>query len=106
MAPDIAAASMPGMPAPGYADVFASFIERIAPYLDREVVLQVGKVLSMMKDGKPCPASQVAVGSFAIAAMALSMMHDVLAGNPVPAAPKLIIHSFSSHRTSIVDLSA
>jgi hypothetical protein len=83
--------------------VFSSFIGRIAPHLDREVVLQVGKVLSLMKDGKPCPASQVAVGSFAIAAMALSMIHDVLAGNPVPSAPELIIHSFKSHRTSIVD---
>lgn len=106
MAPDIAATSTPGLPAPSYADVFASFIERIAPHLDREVVVQVGKVLSMMKDGKPCPASQVAVGSFTIAAMALSMIHDVLSGNPVPSAPELIIHSFRSHRTSIVDPSA
>lgn len=106
MAPDITAASGPGLPAPGYVGVFSSFIERIAPHLDREVVVQVGKVLSMMKDDKPCPASQLAVGSFAIAAMALSMMHDVLAGNPVPSAPKLIIHSFKSHKTSIVDLSA
>jgi molybdopterin/thiamine biosynthesis adenylyltransferase len=105
MAPDIAAASAAGMPAPSYADVFASFIERIAPHLDREVILQVDKVLTMMKDGKPCPASQVVVGSFAIAAMALSMMHDVLAGNPVPSAPKLVIHSFKSQQTKIVDLS-
>jgi molybdopterin/thiamine biosynthesis adenylyltransferase len=109
MTPDIAAAgaavSTTAMSLPSYADVFASFIQRIAPYLDHEVVLQVGKVLTMMKDGKPCPASQVAVGSFAIAAMALSMMHDVLAGNPVPSAPKLVIHSFRSHQTSIVDLS-
>ena len=105
MAPVHAAASAAAMSAPSYADVFASFMQRIAPYLDREVVLQVGKVLTMMKDGKPCPASQVAVGSFAIAAMALSMMHDVLAGNPLPSAPKLVIHSFRNHQTSIVDLS-
>ncbi len=106
MAPDIAAVNTTGMSAPSYADVFASFIARIAPHLDRDVVLQVSKVLTMMKDGKPCPASQVAVGSFAIAAMALSMIHDVLAGNPVPSAPELIIHSFRSHQSSIVDASA
>jgi molybdopterin/thiamine biosynthesis adenylyltransferase len=105
MAPDIAAASTAGMTAPGYADVFASFIQRLEPHLDREVVLQVSKVLTMMKDGKPCPASQVVVGSFAIAAMALSMMHDVLAGNPVASAPKLVVHSFKSQQTKIVDLS-
>lgn len=100
------AANQADVTAPSYADVFASFIERLAPHLDIEVVEQVSKVLIMMKDGKPCPASQVAVGSFAIGAMAMSMMHDVLAGNPVPSAPKLIIHSFRSHQTSIVDLSA
>ncbi len=105
IAPDLHGAS-PGNAGTAYADVFASFIKRIAPYLDREVVEQVTKVLAMMKDGKPCPASQTAVGSFAIGAMALSMMHDLLAGNPLPAAPKLVIHSFKNHRTSIVDISA
>ena len=104
IAPDVAAVSA-GDAAPSYADVFESFIRRIAPYLDREVVEQVSKVLTMMKDGKPCPASQVSVGSFAIGAMAMAMMHDLLAGNPIPSAPKLIIHSFKSHKTSIVDVS-
>ena len=90
--------------APSYSDVFASFIERLAPHLDAEVVEQVGRVLKLMKDGKPCPASQLAVGSFAIGAMAVSMIHDMLAGNPLPAAPKLLVHSFKSHRTTTVDL--
>lgn len=102
--PDIEGAATATGSAPSYVDVFASFIQRIAPYLDREVVENVSQVLNMMKDGKPCPASQVAVGSFTIAAMAMSMMHDLLAGKPVPSAPKLLIHSFSSHQTSIVDL--
>lgn len=104
IAPDIAAVSADAEVGHNYADVFASFIQRIAPHLDVDVVEQVTKVLTMMKDGKPCPASQVAVGSFAIGAMAMSMMHDVLAGHPVPAAPKLIVHSFKSHQTKIVDV--
>ena len=91
---------------PSYVDVFASFIGRIAPHLDRQVVEQVTYVLTMMKDGKPCPASQVAVGSFAIGAMATSMIHDLLAGNSLPAAPKLVVHSFKSHQTKIIDVSA
>jgi hypothetical protein len=95
-----------GAGAPSYVDVFASFIQRIAPFLDAQVVQQVSYVLGMMKEGKPCPASQVAVGSFAIGAMATSMIHDLLAGNPLPAAPKLVIHSFKSHQTKIVDVSA
>ena len=92
--------------APGYAEVFESFIRRLAPYLDAEVMEQIAHVLTLMKDGKPCPASQVAVGSFAIGAMATSMMHDLLAGNPLPAAPKLIVHSFKSHQSRIVDVTA
>ena len=106
IAPDIASAGAAGGAAPSYVDVFSRFIRRLAPHLDREVIDQVTHVLALMRDGKPCPASQVAVGSFAIGAMALSMMHDVLAGNPVPAAPKLIVHSFRSHATRIVDVSA
>lgn len=104
IAPDIEQVKQGAEAAPSYADVFASFIQRIAPHLDREVVEQVSRVLTLMKDGKPCPASQVAVGSFAIGAMAMSMIHDLLAGTPVPAAPKLVIHSFRSHKTTILDL--
>jgi len=104
--PDIEGATTTEITTPSYVDVYASFIQRIVPYLDSEVVEHVYQVLNMMKEGKACPASQVAVGSFTIAAMALAMMHDVLAGKPVPSAPKMIIHSFSSHQTSIVDLTA
>ena len=42
--------------APGYAEVFESFIRRLAPYLDAEVMEQIAHVLTLMKDGKPCPA--------------------------------------------------
>jgi len=104
IAPDVASLAQSGA-APAYADVFASFIRRLAPHLDPQVVEQVSQVLTLMKDGKPCPASQVAVGSFAIGAMAMSMIHDLLAGNPLPAAPKLLVHSFKSHQTKILDLS-
>lgn len=104
LAPDVAAASAQAGGAPSYADVFARFVSRLAPHLDEEVVEQVGKVLALMKDGKPCPASQVAVGSFAIGAMAMAMIHDVLAGGTVPAAPSLVVHSFKHHRSRLVDL--
>ncbi|MBL8352933.1 MAG: ThiF family adenylyltransferase [Burkholderiaceae bacterium] len=105
IAPDVAGASQVAGAVPAYADVFGTFIQRLAPHLDRSVVDQVTQVLRLMKDGKPCPASQVAVGSFAIGALAMSMIHDLLAGNPVPSAPELVVHSFKSHQTKIVDLS-
>ncbi len=104
LAPDMPQANPKGGAAASYAEVFASFIQRLAPYLDVEVVEQVTQVLTRMKDGKPCPASQVAVGSFAVGAMAMAMIHDLLAGVRIPASPKLIIHSFKSQQTRVVDL--
>ena len=103
IAPDMASLSS-GAGLPSYADVFGVFIQRLAPFLDQQVVEQVGMVLRQMKEGRPCPASQVAVGSFAVGAMAMSMIHDMLAGRTLPAAPKLLVHSFSSHQTTVVDL--
>jgi hypothetical protein len=91
---------------PGYVDVFAAFIGRLVPYLDKEVVEQITEVLTRMKDGKPCPASQLAIGSFSIGAMAVSMMHDLLAGNPVVSAPSLVLHSFKRHLSQVVDITA
>lgn len=89
-----------------YADVFASFVGRIAPHLDPEVVEQIARVLALLKEGRPCPAPQVAVGSFAVGAMAMSMIHDMLAGREVPAAPSFVVHSFRSHRSRLVDITA
>lgn len=87
-----------------YADVFASFVQRIAPALDEEVVTQIARVLSLLKEGKPCPAPQVAVGSFAVAAMATTMIQDMLAGREIPAAPSFVVHSFRRHLSQVVDV--
>lgn len=87
-----------------YADVFADFIAGLAKYLDQEVVVEVARVLKLMREGAPCPASQVAVGSFAIAAMAGSLLHDILEGNFVESGPHLLVHSFKRHKTTHVDL--
>ena len=104
LAPDVASASAATGRPPAYADVFGSFIQRLAPHMDQEVLAQVSKVLTLMKEGKPCPASQVAVGSFAIGAMAMSMIRDLLSDSLPSASPSLVIHSFKSHQTTVVDL--
>lgn len=87
-----------------YSEVFASFVQRIAPALDDDVIEQIARVLALLKEGKPCPAPQVAVGSFAIAAMATSMIQDMLAGRAVPAAPSFVVHSFRRHLSQVVDV--
>jgi hypothetical protein len=92
--------------APGYKNVFALIIKRLCRHLDMDVVEQITKTLVIMENGKPCPASQVAVGSFTVAAMSVSMMHDLLAGNTVPSAPEMVIHSFRNHQTKLVNIAA
>lgn len=88
-----------------YAAVFAKIMGRIGAHLDRQVVEQVERALTVMEDGRPCPASQISVGSFTVAALAVSMMHDMLSGRSVPAAPVMVVHSFRNHATSLIDIS-
>jgi hypothetical protein len=88
-----------------YAAVFGKIMARIGAHLDRQVVEQVAKALTIMEDGRPCPASQIAVGSFTVAALAVSMMHDMLAGKEVPASPHMVAHSFRNHVTKLIDIS-
>jgi molybdopterin/thiamine biosynthesis adenylyltransferase len=87
-----------------YANVFSKIMGRIGAHLDAQVVEQVAKALTIMEDGRPCPASQVAVGSFTIAAMAVAMMHDALAGMKVPSAPTMVVHSFRNHETKLINI--
>lgn len=87
-----------------YTEVFGRVMARIGVHLDRQVMEEVGKALTIMEDGTACPASQIAVGSFSVAALATAMMHDMLAGMEVPAAPKIVVHSFRNHVTKQIDI--
>lgn len=89
-----------------YTAVFARVMARIGAHLDEQVVREVGKALTIMEDGRACPASQIAVGSFTTAALAMSMIHDMLAGLPVPSAPNLVAHSFRNHITKLINIGA
>ncbi len=88
-----------------YTAVFGRIMARIGAQLDRQVVEQVARALTVMEDGRACPASQIAVGSFTVAALAVSMMHDMLAGMAVPASPMMVAHSFRNHVTKLIDIS-
>ena len=88
-----------------YAAVFGRIMGRIGAHLDRQVVEQVTRALTVMEDGRPCPASQISVGSFTVAAMAVSMMHDMLSGREVTAAPMMVVHSFRNQQTKTIDIS-
>ncbi|WEF35981.1 ThiF family adenylyltransferase [Pseudoduganella chitinolytica] len=103
IAHDVAQASTEGDAS--YSNVFGKIMARIGAHLDPQVVEQVRRALTIMEDGRPCPASQLAVGSFTVAALAVSMMTDLLAGLPVPQSPNIVVHSFRNHVTKLIDIS-
>lgn len=87
-----------------YTTVYTSLIERIEGELDEQVVEEIKKALTIMEDGKPCPASQVSVGTFTIAAMAVSIMHDIISWDTPPEAPNLLVYNMRKHETKLINL--
>ena len=74
-----------------YQVAFGGVMQRFAAHLDPTVVAVVSRALTVMEDGRPCPASQVAPGAFSVAALAGSMVHRLMAGLPVREAPELVM---------------
>lgn len=87
-----------------YAIVFSRFVQELFPHLDTEVVHQIQKTLLLMQEGKPCPAPQVSPGAFGVAALATSLLHDIISGTPVPESPNMLLYSFRGHAVKNISL--
>lgn len=87
-----------------YADVYISFLGRLYHEFDKEVVDVIHNILVGMKESQACPAPQLAVGSFSVAALAMTMIHDLLAGREIVSSPSLVIHSYRSMQTKVVTI--
>jgi molybdopterin/thiamine biosynthesis adenylyltransferase len=83
-----------------YTDSFAHVIDKLADVIDPQVVQVVRQALTIMEDGKPCPASQVSPGAFAVASLAATMMVRILSGLPVTEAPRMVIADMPTVLTS------
>lgn len=73
-----------------YAETFAKVLQPLAQHLDPDVLTAVGKALTVMEDGRPCPASQVAPGADAVGSLAGTLLVQILANQPVLEAPRMI----------------
>jgi molybdopterin-synthase adenylyltransferase len=90
-----------------YIEAFAPILRKLADRLDPEVVEVVSRALTVMEDGAPCPASQVAPGAAAVSALAVTMVVRILAGQPVTEAPRMLIADMPTVLGSAgIDLSA
>jgi molybdopterin/thiamine biosynthesis adenylyltransferase len=74
-----------------YVACFGALVQRIGAHLDPQVAQVMASALRLMADGRPCPAPQVVAGSFSMAALAATVVVRLMAGEPVPAAPRLIL---------------
>jgi molybdopterin/thiamine biosynthesis adenylyltransferase len=74
-----------------YVEHFAAVIAKLRAVLMPEVVGALAKAFTVMKDGRPCPAPQVAPGAAAVASLAMTAAVRVLAGLPITAAPRMMV---------------
>jgi molybdopterin/thiamine biosynthesis adenylyltransferase len=90
-----------GLPATGsvadcsYIKHFANFFQHIAGHLDPKIVQAMSVALTVMEDGKPCPAPHVAPGSYSVATLALTAATRFLNGEVVCFAPELLLVDLS-----------
>jgi NAD(P)-dependent dehydrogenase (short-subunit alcohol dehydrogenase family) len=86
-----------GLPASGpvgnysYRERFALVVDHLRDQLDPDVVEAMASALTIMEDGRPCPAPHVAVGSAAVAALASTMVVRYLSGRRLTEAPRLVL---------------
>lgn len=86
-----------GLPATGsvencsYIKHFANFFQHIAAHLDPQIVQAMSVALTVMEDGKPCPAPHVSPGSYSVATLALTAAARFMNGDLVCAAPTLML---------------
>lgn len=74
-----------------YRSAFARLAGRLAERLDAQVARVLSDALAVMEDGAPCPASQVSPGAQSVAALATTLLVEVLAGRAVRSAPALLV---------------
>lgn len=91
----------------GYAETFSKVIDRLKKQLDPTVLHAVSKALLFMDDGKPCPASQVSPGAYAVGSLAGTLVVRILSGLPVLHAPNLMTidmqRSLTSNALNLLD---
>ena len=88
-----------------YAATFIPLVQRIEKKLDPDVIRVLAQALTVMEDGRPCPASQVAPGASAVAALAGTLAIRIVAELPILAAPNLLLADIPGILTTVsIDL--
>lgn len=79
-----------------YIEHFSGFFEKIAAHFDPQVIQAMASALTIMQDGKPCPAPHVAPGSYSVATLSLTAAVRLLNKEEVCEAPEMILMDLSA----------
>lgn len=81
---------------PAYIEKFTPLLTKLASVLDPKVTEAMIRSLTVMEDGKPCPAPQLSAGSLTTGAFVATLVVRILSGEKVTPAPALLIADLSS----------
>ncbi|QRN03348.1 hypothetical protein GH742_05415 [Legionella sp. MW5194] len=70
-----------------YAFYFERLLTTLGPNLPEEVTRNLMGVVELMKEKRPCPASQISVGAFAAASLCVTIVHRMLSGQTLVELP-------------------
>jgi len=100
-----------GLPSEGpvesvsYSEKYAAIIHKLSTHLNPQIVTEMAKAIGFMEDGKPCPASQIAPGSYTAGTLATTIAIKHLANENIASAPNIILLDLASIiQTSVIDL--
>jgi molybdopterin/thiamine biosynthesis adenylyltransferase len=91
-----------GLPAVGsvedisYVERFMHLVERLQGDLAEDVVTGLKRTLTIMDDGRPCPAPHVSAGSWAVGSLAATIAARILSAEPITPAPRMILLNMSN----------
>lgn len=91
----------------GYSETFANFVYKLQDRVDPTVLKAISNALKFMDDGRPCPASQVSPGAYALGSLVGSLVVRILSDLPVLQAPNMItidaLKSLTSDGLNLLD---
>lgn len=79
-----------------YAYYFKNFFMRISKFLPNDVLNNLLEIVTKMEENKPCPASQIAPGAFAAAALCGTVLHRAISGLEVVELPFAMAYNLNS----------
>jgi molybdopterin/thiamine biosynthesis adenylyltransferase len=78
-----------------YVGQFMRVVERLEADLGADVIAALKRTLTVMDDGRPCPAPHVSAGSWAVGSLAATIAARILREESITPAPRMIFLNLS-----------